>query len=273
MLKRYFVLGIMLFAAIGLISCSDDDGDSNPADSSTNPLAGVWFLQKVLLLEPEEIEFFPSNAGVQVTFNLNDDGSYEVTTTSLAGTTTDAGSWTSTETTITFDSDTEGTPNLTINYTKDGDEITATGAFNFSPSPDSQPINATITLAKDPPGQVQISLNTSEQLIAGSWNMEQIDVDQNGQIVTINAVPGVLTAAISFAENKTFFLTISSPQGDNIVGGLWSATSTDLIIIDARFVVQVDSYELLENNLVIKFSFPYNDGTNDFPAVWTFRKQ
>ncbi len=271
MLKKYSLLGIFLFATIAFVSCSDDDGDSNPVES-TNPLAGVWFLQNVVLQQPEQIEFFPNVAGVQVTFNLNNDGTYEITTTSLVGTTTDAGSWTSTETTITFDSNTEGTPNLTINYTKDGNTITATGAFNFSDDPTAQPINATITLANTPPGTPEVTLNASEQLFVGQWAMEQIEFEQNGQQVTITAQQGVITAVVSFADNKTFFLTISTAQGDNIQGGLWSATSTDFIVINIDFEVLVDSYELLENNTVAKVSFPYSDGTNEFPAVWTFRK-
>ncbi|MGD8782101.1 MAG: DUF5004 domain-containing protein [Ignavibacteria bacterium] len=271
MIKKYSLLGIILFAVAALISCSDDNGDS-PTES-TNPLAGVWHLQKIVLHESEEIEVVPYNALAQVIFNLNEDGSYEITTTSLVDTTTDTGSWASTETTITFDSDTEGTPNLTINYTKDGDEITATGELNFSDDPDAEPINATIILAQTAPTGVQVTLNSYEELFVGQWDMEQVDFEQNGLNVTITAQNGVLIAVASFADSKIFILTISTAEGNDVQGGLWGATSTDLIFIDDSFEVQTVPYELLENNTVAKINLPYEYGGTEYSAVWTFSKQ
>ncbi len=109
-LKLYFLsLTICLFAGIFLTHCSD-----NSTSSGSSGLPGTWELTK-LTMETSfvKLEYNPSEIGLSITLEINEDGTYTTTEIEEGETTTSSGTWTTDGNKLIVD---EGDEPIEFNY-------------------------------------------------------------------------------------------------------------------------------------------------------------
>ena len=255
--------------------CSDDSSDNSNPTTSSNPLSGTWFLQKITLTGGEEpIEIFPTQAGLSITISMRDDNTYTITTISIEGTQVDEGTWSSTDNTVTFNSNDPTIPNQTISYALNGNDLTVSGEFNFG-DPNDPFVQATLEFSDQTPGNVTIELNDSETKLVGEWALEQIELNPGLETsIILTPQDNMIESTLTISDSKTMIISYNSPDRQALDFAIWSATEQEIITINPSFEVVTIPYTLDNNDTVLMLDMPFE--INEFvmnPAIWTFNKR
>jgi len=118
--KKILLLLLISICILVVNSCKED----NPV-SPEDQLVGTWVLTKLTMTrQGQTIVQTPAEAGVQVTLILSSNKTFQMTKTDQSGTTTDTGTWSSTDKEITVKSS-DGTTEV-VPYILAGNKLSVT---------------------------------------------------------------------------------------------------------------------------------------------------